>query len=101
MKAGQKKDKGATRTVSVRLSAEKADQLSAEAAARHITVSTLIADKLFGRERPAHVGLAALSRLIAIEQTVARQGQLTLAVRAELREVSSALINAARQELPR
>ena len=101
MMTGQKKDKAATRTVSVRLSAEKADQLAAEAAARHITVSRLIADKLIGRERPAHVGLAALSRLIAIEQTVARQGQLTPAVRAELREVASALINAARQELPR
>lgn len=99
MKTGQKKDKGGTRTVSVRLSAEKADQLAAEAAARHITVSTLIADRLFGRERPAHVGLAALGRLIAIERTVAGQGRVTPALEADLREALHELTQLVRQEL--
>lgn len=85
--------------MSVRLSAEKADQLMAEAAARHITVSRLIADTLFGRERPAHVGLAALGCLIAIERTVAGQGQLTPALEADLRKALHELSQLARQEL--
>lgn len=99
MKTGQKKDKGGTRTVSVRLSAEKADQLAAEAAARHITVSRLIADTLFGRERPLDIGLAALGRLIAIERTVAGQGQVTPALEADLREALRELTQLVRQDL--
>ena len=99
MTVRQKKDKGATRTVSVRLSAEKADQLAAEAAARHITVSTLIADRLFGRERPVHVALAALGSLIAIERTIVEQGKLTPATEAELKAGLQELLRLARQEL--
>lgn len=99
MKAGQKTDMGATRTVSVRLSAEKADQLAAEAAARHITVSALIADRVFGRERPAHVALAALGRLIAIERTVIGQGKLTPATEADLQAALQELMKLVRQEL--
>ena len=85
--------------MSVRLSVEKADQLAAEAAARHITVSTLIADRLFGRERPAHFGLAALGRLIAIEQRVVGQGRLTPALEAGLREALRELTQLVLQEL--
>lgn len=98
MKRVLSKKPAATRTLAVRLPSSFADQIESRAAARHVSVSTFIADTLRDRTRPDYPALAALSEIIVLAHALRLQPDNETVLR-ELQGMVDALCQAVRDEL--